>query len=53
MDLMRKFHLAALNEGLFFAPRGLIAVSTAHDEATIDEAVERAGTAMLAVAAEA
>jgi hypothetical protein len=46
---MRQFHLAALNEGLFLAPRGLLALSTAHDDRVVDEAIERAAMAMRAV----
>ena len=44
--LMARFHLAALNRGLFIAPRGLIALSTVMTEAVIDEAVEHARAAM-------
>lgn len=40
-EQIRLFHLAALNSGVFFAPRGMMALSTAMDEALIDEAVER------------
>jgi glutamate-1-semialdehyde 2,1-aminomutase len=47
-----RFHLAALNHGLMFAPRGMMALATVLDEAAIDEAVERAGAAMADVAAD-
>jgi glutamate-1-semialdehyde 2,1-aminomutase len=40
------FHLAALNRGLMFAPRGMMALATVLDERAIDEAVERAAAAM-------
>ncbi|MPY96068.1 MAG: aminotransferase class III-fold pyridoxal phosphate-dependent enzyme, partial [Acidimicrobiia bacterium] len=36
-DLVQRFHLAALNHGLFFAGRGLLALSTVIDEALFDE----------------
>ncbi len=45
-----RFHLAALNHGLMFAPRGMMALATVLDEALIDEAIERAGAAMSDVA---
>ena len=45
-----RFHLAALNHGLMFAPRGMMALATVLDEALIDEAIERAGAAMADVA---
>jgi glutamate-1-semialdehyde 2,1-aminomutase len=48
----RLFHLACLNEGLFPAGRGLISISTAMDEAKIDEALEGIRNAVLAVHAE-
>jgi glutamate-1-semialdehyde 2,1-aminomutase len=47
-----RFHLAALNHGLMFAPRGMMALATVLDEAAIDEAVERAAAAMADVAAD-
>ena len=34
------FHLAALEEGVYFAPRGFMNTSTAMDEQTVDEALE-------------
>ncbi len=46
------FHLAALNHGLFLAPRGMIAVSTVTTHEHIAQAVELAGLAMQDVAAE-
>ena len=45
-----RFHLAALNHGLMFAPRGMMALATVLDEALIDQAIERAGAAMSDVA---
>jgi len=48
-----RFHLAALNHGLMFAPRGMMALATVLDEATIDEAIERAAAAMADVAFDA
>jgi glutamate-1-semialdehyde 2,1-aminomutase len=35
-----KFHLAALDEGLYFAPRGFMNTSTAMDEQVVDDALE-------------
>jgi glutamate-1-semialdehyde 2,1-aminomutase len=48
----RLFHLACLNEGLFPAGRGLMAMSTAMDESTVDQALEGIRNAVLAVHAE-
>ena len=45
-----RFHLAALNHGLMFAPRGMMALATVLDEALIDQAIERAAAAMADVA---
>lgn len=52
-DQMGRFHLAALNHGLFFAGRGLLALSTAFDDDLVAEVLERAGAALADVAAEA
>ena len=41
-----KFHLAALDEGLYFAPRGFMNTSTAMDDQVVDEALEACGRAM-------
>jgi glutamate-1-semialdehyde 2,1-aminomutase len=49
--LIANFHLAALNHGLFIAPRGLIAMSTVMDDALVAEIVERAAEAMRDLAA--
>jgi glutamate-1-semialdehyde 2,1-aminomutase len=38
---MSRFHLACLSEGVFFAPRGLMCLSTVMDEALISEVVDR------------
>lgn len=50
--LMTRFHLAALNHGLFFAHRGFFALSTVMTSAVIDEAIDRAAAAMADAAAE-
>jgi glutamate-1-semialdehyde 2,1-aminomutase len=47
------FHLAALNRGVFLAPRGLMALSTVHDDELVDEAGRRLRTAMEDLAREA
>lgn len=44
--MMESFHLAALNQGLFFAPRGLIALSTVMTDDLIAEICERATAAL-------
>lgn len=44
--VMENFHLAALNQGLFFAPRGLIALSTVMTADLIEEICERAAAAL-------
>jgi glutamate-1-semialdehyde aminotransferase len=38
--LAGRFHLAALDEGLYFAPRGFMNTSTAMDEQVVDDALE-------------
>jgi glutamate-1-semialdehyde 2,1-aminomutase len=48
--LMASFHLACLNNGLFFAPRGLMATSTVLSDELVDEAVDRATRAFADVA---
>ena len=35
------FHLAALNEGLYFAPRGMVVLSTVMTDADVDEATDK------------
>jgi len=50
--LIGAFHLAAMNHGLFLAPRGMIALSTVTTPAQLAEALERAEAAMAEVAAE-
>jgi glutamate-1-semialdehyde 2,1-aminomutase len=45
------FHLAALNHGAFFAPRGMIALATITDEATVDRALDGIAAALADVAA--
>jgi glutamate-1-semialdehyde 2,1-aminomutase len=47
------YHLAALNAGVFIAPRGEFNVTTAMDEDLIDETVGRLGQALAAVATSA
>jgi glutamate-1-semialdehyde 2,1-aminomutase len=49
-ELISKFHLAAMNHGLFLASRGLLALSTVMTDAIIGEVVERAAPAMMDVA---
>ncbi len=44
------FHLAALNQGLFLGPRGMIALSTAITDEVLSEICERAAKAMADVA---
>ncbi len=44
------FHLAALNNGLFLAPRGLIALSTVTSDELLNEIIERAAKAIAEVA---
>jgi len=51
--MMENFHLAALNRGLFFAPRGLIALSTVMNDDFITEICERAAAALGDIAREA
>lgn len=51
-DLAAAFHLAALNHGVFFAPRGLMALSTVLDDALVDEALDRCAAALADVATE-
>lgn len=50
--MMENFHLAALNQGLFFAPRGLIALSTVMTDDLIAEVCERSAVALGDVARE-
>ena len=50
LKMMAQFHLAALNRGLFIAPRGLVALSTVIDDALLTEICERASGAMTDVA---
>ena len=52
-ELIGKFHLAAMNRGLFVAPRGMIALSTVMTKAHHKEIAERAAQAISDVAAEA
>jgi glutamate-1-semialdehyde 2,1-aminomutase len=49
--LMRELHLAALNHGVFLAPRGLMALSTVQDEALIDAVADRMAAAFQDLAA--
>jgi len=44
------FHLAALNQGLFLAPRGMIALSTVITDEVLSEVCARAAKAMADVA---
>ncbi len=52
-DLIGRFHVAAMNRGLFMAPRGMIALSTVMTDAHVDEISERFDAAMADTAAEA
>ena len=45
-ELITAFHLAALNHGVFLAPRGLLALSTVLDEALLDDAAARLSAAV-------
>jgi glutamate-1-semialdehyde 2,1-aminomutase len=47
--LMAAFHLAALDEGVYFAPRCFINTSTAMDERVIDDVLEACSRAMVRV----
>ena len=46
LPIITRFHLAALNHGLFMAPRGLIALSTVTSEDQVDEAISLGRRAM-------
>ena len=48
--LIGEFHLAMLNNGLFIAPRGMIALSTVMTEELMNEIVQRASQALQDVA---
>ena len=48
--LMDAFHLLALQHGLFFAPRGLVAVATVVDDPLVDEIGQRFDAAFAAAA---
>ena len=50
---MYRFHLAALNHGLFIAPRGMLALSTVITDKLVDEIITRATAAFADVAADA
>ncbi|MFQ5624245.1 MAG: aspartate aminotransferase family protein [Paracoccaceae bacterium] len=51
--LIGRFHIAAMNHGLFLAPRGMIALSTVMTPGHLDEIAQRAAAAIADVAAEA
>jgi glutamate-1-semialdehyde 2,1-aminomutase len=51
-DFSQRFHIAALNHGVFFAPRGFLVISTNMTEALIDEVIEGCAAAMKDVVAE-
>ncbi len=51
-EIIGRFHLAAMNRGLFLAPRGMIALSTVTTRQHVEEALDRAAAAMRDVAAE-
>jgi glutamate-1-semialdehyde 2,1-aminomutase len=46
LGLASLFHLACASEGVLIGPGGILAVSTAHDEAVIGQAIERIGKAL-------
>jgi len=48
--LIADFHLAAVNHGLFLAPRGLVALSTVITDELVTEIIERASRALHDVA---
>ena len=48
--LIAEFHLAALNHGLFLAPRGMIALSTVMTDELMNEIIQRASQALQDVA---
>jgi glutamate-1-semialdehyde 2,1-aminomutase len=50
-ELITAFHLAALNHGVFLAPRGLLALSTVLDDGHLEDAGARLSAAMADVAA--
>ena len=45
-ELITAFHLAALNHGVFLAPRGLLALSTVLDDGHLDDAAARLSAAL-------
>ncbi len=51
-QIIDRFHVAAMNRGLFLAPRGMMALSTVMTESHIVEALQIAAAAMQDVAAE-
>jgi glutamate-1-semialdehyde 2,1-aminomutase len=51
-ELARRFHLAALNRGVFFAPRGMFCLSTLATDASVSAVLDRLADALWAAAAE-
>lgn len=51
-ERMSLFHLAALNNGVFLAPRGMIVLSTVMTDAIVEDVIERLAAACSDVAAE-
>ena len=51
-ETMGTFHLAALNNGVYLAPRGMTVLSTIHTDGMVDEVAERLSTAMRETAEE-
>jgi len=51
--LIGRFHIAAMNHGLFLAPRGMIALSTVMTPGHLDEIGQRGAAAIADLAAEA
>jgi len=49
---MKKFHLAGMNHGLYFASRGMLVLATVLGDAHMAEIAQRLKAAMADVAAE-
>ena len=45
-EIINDLHLAAMNHGVFASPRGMLALSTALDDALIDETADRLSAAL-------
>jgi glutamate-1-semialdehyde 2,1-aminomutase len=51
-EVLARLHIAALNEGVYFAPRGLLNISTPMSESVVEDAVSRLERAAARVVAE-